>query len=578
MNILGISCFYHDAAAALVRDGVIVAAASEEAFSREKHDPALPKQAVAYCLQEGGISLAEVDHVVFYDKPFVKFERLLKTALSAWPRGFVPFMKAMPLWLNQKLWMPQELEAGIGWEKGLSYSEHHLSHAASAFYPSPFEEAAILTVDGVGEWATTSMGVGRGQKIQLTHEIHFPHSLGLIYSAFTAYLGFKVNSAEYKVMGLAPYGEPSFRKQFDEILQIAPDGSFRLNMRYFCYDYALTMTTPELWALFGGPPRGAEEPLTQRHKDIAASLQAVVDEVMVRLATSIVQQTGLKKLCLAGGVALNCVANGHILRRAPVDDLWIQPAASDAGGALGAALFLHHHVLGQPRMAPMTRGFLGPGFTDAEAEAYLQGRGAVYRRLDREDLLEHTCRLIEARQVVGWFQGRMEFGPRALGNRSILGDPRVPEMRDTINLKIKFRESFRPFAPSILVERVSEWFELDRPSPWMLLVAQVREDHRTIPAVTHVDGSARIQTVDRDSNPLYYDLLSAWERRTGCPVLINTSFNVRGEPIVMSPQHAYECFMRTHMDHLILGPFVMDKKEQPDLPGLKPAEQAFKPD
>lgn len=578
MKILGVSCFYHDSSAALLVDGDLIATAPEEAFSRIKHDADFPTGSIQFCLETGGLKPNDLDYIVFYDKPLVKFERLLKSAVAGWPSSFVPFMKSMPIWLNQKLWMRQEFEDRLGYEGPILFSEHHLSHAAAAFYASPFEEAALLTVDGVGEWTTTAKGVGRGTKIELSHEIRFPHSLGMLYSAFTHYLGFKVNSAEYKVMGLAPYGEPTYRKQFAEVVQIKDDGSFRLNMKYFDYDRRLQMTNSHLWALFGGPPRLDTEPLTQRHKDIAASLQKVIDEAMVKLATSVVKETGLKKLVLAGGVALNCVANGFILRETPVEEIFVVPAASDSGSAAGAAWYIHHHVLGHPRTFGFRKPYLGPGFSDDQIEATLKEMGAVYHGMSRDDLLAYTARLIEEQQVIGWFQGRLEFGPRALGNRSILGDARSPAMRDTMNLKIKFRESFRPFAPTVLREYCSEWFELEGESPYMLLVAQVRPDKRTLPAVTHVDGSARIQTLTREDNPLYYDLIEQFRQRTGCPVVINTSFNVRGEPIVCTPREAYECFMRTNMDHLVIGSFVMDKKEQPALKGLKSAQEAFAPD
>lgn len=578
MNILGISAYYHDAAAALLMDGQIIAAAAEESFSRVKHDPEFPRQAVAYCLAQGGITAKNLDAVVFYDKPFIKFERILATSIQYFPRSFPQFMHAMPLWLSHKLWIPLAIRDELQYDGELLLSEHHLSHAASAFFCSPFDEAAVLTVDGVGEWATATSGIGRGLDIQLTKEIKFPHSLGLLYSAITGYLGFKINSAEYKVMGLAPYGQPTYRKQLRELIDIKEDGSFRINLQYFAYQYAMHMTHDRLHTLLGGPPRKSSEPLEQRHKDIAASLQEVVDEVMVKLANSLHKETGLTRLCMAGGVALNCVANGHILRRTPMKELFIQPAASDAGGALGAALFAWNSLYRKPRVAPFTSSFLGPEFSDAEIQTYLDSVGAVYQRLDRATLLETTAAQIDAQRVVGWFQGRLEWGPRALGHRSILGDARNPKMRDIINLKIKFREGFRPFAPSILVEHLSEWFELECESPYMLLVAQVRPEKRTIPSVTHVDGSARVQSVARASDPLYYDLIDAFYRRTGTPILINTSFNVRGEPIVTSPQHAYECFLRTDMDDLVMGSFWMQREGQPTLPGIVHGEAGFAPD
>lgn len=578
MHILGISAHYHDAAAALISEGRIVAAVSEESFSRIKHDPDFPRQAIAYCLREGGIQASQLEAVVFYDKPFVKFERILASSVQTFPRSFPQFMKAIPLWLSQKLWIPQQIRDELLYEGQILFSDHHLSHAASAFYCSPFAEAGLLMVDGVGEWTTTSLGVGSGLELKLTRELRFPHSLGLLYSAITGYLGFKINSAEYKVMGLAPYGQPTYRRAFESLITIQEDGTFRLNLDYFTFHYALSMTHERLHDLLGGPPRRADEPLTQRHKDIAASLQAVVDEVMVRLATTVHRETGLDALCMAGGVALNCVANGQILRQSPIKRLFVQPAASDAGGALGAALLAYHGLMKQPRTQGFPPPFFGPGYSEQEQEEALQRLGARYHRLERQKLLEQTCTQIEAQRVVGWFQGRLEWGPRALGHRSILGDPRNPQMRDIINLKIKFREGFRPFAPSVLAEYAPEYFELDQESPYMLLVAQVRASRRTLPAVTHVDGSARVQTVSREFDPLYYDLIETFRQRTGTPVIINTSFNVRGEPIVLSPQQAYECFMRTDMDDLFLGPFWMKKEEQQALPGLVRGAAGFAPD
>lgn len=577
-HILGISAFYHDAAAALVSDGRIVAAAAEESFSRKKHDAGFPALAAQWCLKQAGISAADLQAVVFYDKPFVKFERIVSSCLQYFPRSLPQFMHAMPLWLQQKLWIPQAIRDALQYEGELLFSEHHLSHAASAFLCSPFETAAILTVDGVGEWATATSGLGRQNRIELTREIRYPHSLGLLYSALTGYLGFKINSAEYKVMGLAPFGQPTYREQFRQLIDIQPDGSFKLNLDYFSFQYAMHMTHPRLHALLGGPPRKSSEPLTQRHKDIAASLQEVVDEVMVKLALSLFAETGQTRLCMAGGVALNCVANGQILRRTPMQEIFVQPAASDAGGALGAALFAWHQLLDHPRHTPFETPFLGPGYSDDEIEAYLKSVGAVYQRLPRETLLETTARAIDEQHVVGWFQGRLEWGPRALGHRSILGDARNPKMRDLINLKIKFREGFRPFAPSVLVERASEWFELPCESPYMLLVAPVLPERRLIPSVTHVDGSARVQTVQREAEPLYYDLIKAFFKRTGVPLIINTSFNVRGEPIVNTPQNAYECFLRTDMDDLVLGPFWLQKEGQPTLPGIVRGEAGFAPD
>jgi carbamoyltransferase len=571
VRVLGVSAFYHDAAACLLVDGKIVAAASEERFTRVKHDERFPARAVAYVLAEGGLTAADLDAVGFYDKPWVKFERLVTTYLATFPRSWTQFRQAVPVWLKDKLFLRQILRRELGYEGEILFGEHHLSHAASAFYSSPYRHAAILTIDGVGEWATSARGVGHENRIELLDEIHFPHSLGLLYSAFTYYLGFKVNSAEYKVMGLAPYGDPDpwHGRIRDEILDLKPDGSLRLNMDYFAYDYGLTMTSPRFHELFGGPPREPESALTQREKDIAAALQKVTEDVMLAMAVSLRELTGEKRLCLAGGVALNCVGNGRLLREAGYEDIWIQPAAGDAGGAIGVAQHIWHALLDRPR-GPVTEGardlglghvFLGPAFDEAEIERRLAAFGAVLRRLPEAELLERVAELIDRQFVVGWFQGRMEFGPRALGARSILADARNPENQRRVNLKIKFRESFRPFAPSVLEERVADAFELDRPSPYMLLVARARRDD--LPSVTHVDGSARIQTVRRDQNPLYYDLLKAFERRTGCPVVVNTSFNVRGEPIVCTPEDAYRAFMRTEMDWLAIGPFLLEKGEQP---------------
>jgi carbamoyltransferase len=577
IHILGVSAFYHDAAACLLRDGRIIAAANEERFSRVKHDDRFPRHAVAYVLREGGVGIDKVDYVGFYDKPWVKLERLVTTYLATFPKSWMQFRQAIPVWLTEKLFIRQTMCRELGYEGDMLFGEHHLSHAASAFYCSPYRRAAILTIDGVGEWATAARAVGAENSIELLDELPFPHSLGLLYSAFTYYLGFRVNSAEYKVMGLAPYGDPAkyYQTIRKELIEIAPDGSFRLNMDYFAYDYGLTMTNGRFERLFGGPARRPESPLTQREKDIAAALQQVTEELMVAMAVALRQRTGERYLCLAGGVALNCVGNGRVLREAGYEDIWIQPAAGDAGGAVGVAQHIWHALLGRPR-GPAGGGtgssagsdglglhdvFLGPEFGESEIEETLRSFGAVYRRYPRGELLDGVAALIDAQNVVGWFQGRMEFGPRALGNRSILADARNRDNWKRVNLKIKFRESFRPFAPTIVEERVSEFFELDRPSPYMLLVAQSRNG--SIPATTHVDGSARIQTINRDQNHLYYDLLKAFERRTDCPVLINTSFNVRGEPIVCSPADAYRGFMRTEMDWLAVGPFLLHKAEQP---------------
>jgi carbamoyltransferase len=588
--ILGISAYYHDSAACLVSDGEIVAAAQEERFTRKKHDQDFPIQAVEFCLRHAGIKGAELDYVAFYDKPLLKFERLLETYIDYAPRGLRSFLMAMPVWLREKLWIREQVAERANYKGKVLFTEHHESHAASAFFPSPFERAAVLTMDGVGEWATSSYGYGRGNELRLMAELHFPHSLGLLYSAFTYYTGFKVNSGEYKVMGLAPYGEPRYmQKILDELVDLREDGSLRLNMKYFQFTHGLTMTNSHFDALFGGPPRRPGSELTQREMDLARSVQEVTELVMLRMARHVHRETGEKNLCLAGGVALNCVGNGRILREGPFENIWIQPAAGDAGGSLGAALSVWYQYLENrrdtcQRQADAMKGaYLGPSFTSDEILKFLETTGARYRRLDRAHLAEHVAQLLTEEKVVGWFQGRMEFGPRALGARSILGDPRSPRMQSQMNLKIKFRESFRPFAPSVLRERVSDFFEIDADSPYMLLVAHVRKHLRcemteeqenlfgieklrlqrsTIPAVTHVDYSARIQTVRREDNPLYYDLIAAFGRLTGCPVLVNTSFNVRGEPIVCTPEQAFACFMRTEMDCLVMEDFVIRKDEQ----------------
>ncbi|QXD14631.1 carbamoyltransferase [Rhodocaloribacter litoris] len=582
MNILGISCWYHDAAACLVQDGRIVAAAQEERFTRRKHDPSFPRHAIAYCLREAGLAARDLDLVAFYDKPFLKFERLLETYVATAPKGLRSFIRAMPLWLKQKLWIPDLIARELDYDGTIVFPEHHESHAASAFYPSPFERAAFLTADGVGEWATTSYGFGEGNRLRILAEIHFPHSLGLLYSAFTYFCGFKVNSGEYKLMGLAPYGEPRYVDVIlSELIDLKEDGSFRLNMDYFTYAHGLRMTGRRFARLFGGPRRVPEGPLTRREMDLARSIQVVTEEVMLRLARHVHRATGMKHLCLAGGVALNCVANGRLLRETPFEQLWIQPAAGDAGGALGAALMAWHDYLGRTRIPAvpdaMQGACLGPAFSDADIAAFLEREGVPYEHLASEDdLVRRVAALLAAQKVVGWFQGRMEFGPRALGNRSILADPRGRDMQRRVNLKIKFRESFRPFAPSVLAGRAGTFFDLDVESPYMLLVAPVRgariegeglERLRHIdaplPAVTHVDGSARIQTVDAATNPRFYRLLEAFAAETGCPVLVNTSFNVRGEPIVCTPEDAYRCFRRTHMDALVLGSYLVTKEMLP---------------
>jgi len=565
MNILGISAFYHDSAAALLRDGVLVGAAHEERFTRKRQDPALPVEATRYCLEAAGLGIEDLDYIVFYDKPFVKLERILMTYIATFPRSLPSFTKSIPIWLKEKLWIPRLIGDQLGYDGEVLFAEHHQSHAASAFLPSPFDEAAILTCDGVGEWATTTLGTGRGNQIELLREIRFPHSLGLLYSAFTYYLGFKVNSAEYKVMGAAPYGEPRHtQKIYDELLDLREDGSFRLNMKYFAYDYGLTMTNDRFAKLFGQPVRSMEGPMEQFHWDMAASVQQATEEIVLRMVRHLHARTGMKNLCMAGGVALNCVANGRIVREGPFENLWVQPAAGDAGGALGAALFAHNCVLEKPRNFRMDHAYWGPSFSDDAIAKYLDSRGAVYKTFARDEMIRETARALDEEQaVVGWFQGRMEWGPRSLGSRSILADARNEENWKRVNLKIKFRESFRPFAPACLEEKASEWFDIDRESPYMLLVCQVREG-KNIPAVTHVDGSARLQTVTRDSHAEFYDLIAEFDRLSGCPVLINTSFNVRGEPIVCSPDDAYKCFMRTNMDVLVLGDHILRKKDQPD--------------
>lgn len=588
MNILGISAFYHDSAACLVRDGEIVAAAQEERFTRRKHDPLFPEKAIAYCLQEAGLAASDLDYVAFYDKPYIKFERLLMTYLSVAPRGFRSFLDQMPLWLKDKLFMRKTIQTRLGYPGEVVFCSHHQSHAAAAFFPSPFEEAAFITVDGVGEWATTTYGVGRGNRVRILKQINFPHSLGLLYSAFTYFTGFKVNSGEYKLMGLAPYGEPRYVDAIRrELIDVKDDGSYRLNMAYFDYCAGQRMTNGRFEALFDGPRRTPESPISQREMDLARSIQAVTEDVLLKMAATAHRETGLKKLVLAGGVALNCVANGRLLREGPFEDLWIQPAAGDAGNALGCALFAWHQVLGHERRPDPKRQhatYLGPAFSDDAIAAELDAQGVPYERVHEEELASRVADLLAAGKVVGWFQGRMEFGPRALGARSILGDARSSDMQSTLNLKIKFRESFRPFAPAVLREHVGEYFELDRESPYMLLVADVKGERlrplsegdrqaggfgrlkvvrSEIPAVTHVDNSARIQTVEREDQPRYYDLIEHFRRKTGCPVVINTSFNVRGEPIVCTPREAYTCFMRTRMDHLVLGTCILDKERQP---------------
>lgn len=598
MKILGISAFYHDSAACLLDDGFIVAAAQEERFTRVKHDSGFPAQAIRYCLSEAGIQGTDVDQVVFYEKPFPKFERLLETYFAFAPRGFRSFATAMPVWLTDKLFqkrllakqLSENINNNANWRERLLFSEHHLSHASSAFYPSPFKDAAILTMDGVGEWPTTSLAVGSGNQIEILKEIHFPHSLGLLYSAFTYFTGFKVNSGEYKVMGLAPYGEPRYAQVIlEHLIDVKDDGSFRLNMEYFDYATGLRMTNEKFAALFDGPPRESESDLTQREMDLAASIQLVTEDIVIRLGRSIAKQTGQRNLCLAGGVALNCVANGKLLQEGLFDNIWIQPAAGDAGGSLGAALAVHHLMNHAPRSTPprgdlMRGAYLGPHYTQSEIEQELTALGAIFDTVTEEGLIETIAQALADGMAVGWHQGRMEFGPRALGSRSILADSRSPDVQRALNLKVKFRESFRPFAPSVLRDHVNEWFDLDVDSPYMLLVAAVQTDKQTpmtseqqalfgidklniprstIPAVTHVDYTARIQTVHPDTNPRYHDLLTRFHELTGCPVLVNTSFNVRGEPIVESPTDAYRCFMGTDLDYLAIGNTILKKTQQP---------------
>ena len=601
MRVLGISAFYHDSAAALIEDGRIAAAAQEERFTRRKHDSDYPAHAIDYCLSAAGIELGDVDFVAFYDKPFLKFERLIETYTAFAPRGFRSFSMAIPVWIKEKLFqkslLTKKLKAqapDFDWEKRLLFAEHHQSHAASAFFPSPYENATVLTMDGVGEWATASVAEGDGNRLAMTREIHWPHSLGLLYSAFTYYTGFKVNSGEYKVMGLAPYGEPAFRDLIlENLIDLKPDGSFRLNLDYFDYCTGLRMTNARFDELFGGPPRTPEELLTQKHMDLAASIQAVTEEVMLRLTRALAKENGAKNLCLAGGVALNCVANGKVLRDHAFENIWVQPAAGDAGGALGAALTAYHGFQNQPRhvngaLDAMNGSYLGPDFPQDEIEARLTAERAQYTVVDDDALISNVADALAAGKAVGWFQGRMEFGPRALGGRSILGDPRAPDMQKTLNLKVKYRESFRPFAPSVLREDVADWFDFDSDSPYMLMVADVSPTRQRamtgeeqslfgidklnvarseIPAVTHVDYSARIQTVHAETNPRYHALISAFKARTGCPVLVNTSFNVRGEPIVCTPEDAFHCFMGTELDLLAVGNCILEKSEQD--PGLK---------
>lgn len=591
MNILGISAFYHDSAACLVKDGIIVAAAQEERFTRKKHDFSFPANAINFCLEYGGIKTSDLDFVAFYDKPFLKFERILETYLQYAPFGINSFLKAIPLWIKQKLWIKELIRDKLNYNGKIIFTEHHESHSASAFFPSPFNEAAILTMDGVGEWATASFGIGKGNEIKLLAEIRFPHSLGLLYSAFTYYTGFKVNSGEYKLMGLAPYGEPKYKDLIlRELVDLKEDGSFKLNMKYFDYGVGLKMINKKFENLFGLPPRKPESHLTQDYMDIARSIQDVTEEIMLKMAKHVFKETKQKKLCLAGGVALNCVGNARILREGHFESIWVQPASGDAGGALGAALFVWYQYLGNKRVGNekddfQQASYLGPRYDNNYIKKYLDENKIPYVFLRDEEVPEKIADLISKEKVIGWFQGRMEFGPRALGARSIIGDARSPKMQEEMNLKIKFRESFRPFAPSVILEKTSDYFDINCESPYMLLVADVKENHRIkverngklqglekllaprsdIPAVTHVDYSARLQTVKKEDNPLYHKLISTFYEKYGCPVIINTSFNVRGEPIVCTPQDAYLCFMRTNMDYLIMGNFLLEKKDQKPL-------------
>ncbi|MBK9098598.1 MAG: carbamoyltransferase [bacterium] len=592
MYILGISAYYHDSAACIVKDGVILAAAQEERFSRKKHDHRFPHNAIKFCLDYAGIKANDLDLVAFYDKPFLKFERLLETYLTFAPIGIKSFIKAMPLWIKEKLWMKELIKKELGYEGKIIFPEHHESHAASAFFPSPYKEAAILTMDGVGEWTTSSYGIGKENSIELWADIKFPHSLGLLYSAFTYYTGFKVNSGEYKVMGLAPYGEPKYKKLiYDHLIDVKDDGSFRMNMKYFNYCQGLTMTNEKFNKLFGGPPRVPETKLTQKDMDLARSLQEVTEEIVLKMGNHVYKETGMKNLVLAGGVALNCVANGKLLREGPFENIWIQPAAGDAGGALGAALLGWFSYLGNPRVSDdksdsQQGSYLGPEYSEGYIHSFIQSSNLVAKKYQEDELIKILAGLIAEEKVVGWFDGRMEFGPRALGARSIIGDARSPKMQALMNIKIKFREGFRPFAPSVLFEKVSEYFEFEKESPYMLQVADVKKERRIkmtedednlwgidklnvvrsdIPAITHVDYSARLQTVHKETNPRYHRLIEEFEKHTGCAVIINTSFNVRGEPIVCTPEDAYKCFMRTNIDYLVLGNYLLSKEDQKPL-------------
>lgn len=580
MYILGISCFYHDAAACLIKDGEIIAASSEERFTRKKYDEAFPINAIKYCLAEEGISINDISYIGFYDKPFIKFERILSTYLSVFPRGLFSFYQSIPIWLKQKLWTPHIIRKELGYKRKIIFVEHHISHAASSFFVSPFEKAAILTADGVGEWATMTKGIGEGNKIKLTHEIYFPHSLGLLYSAFTYYLGFRVNSAEYKVMGLASYGKPTYYDLImKEIVDIKEDGSFKLNMEYFAYHYGLVMTSKKFEKLFGTLRRKPESQVTKKHQDIAASIQKVTEEIILRMANSLHKETGLSKLCLAGGVALNCVVNGKILEKTPFKEIFVQPAAGDAGGAVGVAMYIWHSILGNPRKFTWKTAYWGPKFNTREIKNFLEEKTIPYKELKQNEVTKITAKLIADQNIVGWYQGRMEFGPRALGNRSIVADPRNEKMKDLVNTRIKFREEFRPFAPSILEEYAGEYLNMNIPSPYMLFTTDVREaKKKVITAVVHIDGTSRHQTVNKEQNYIYYDLIKEFYKLTGVPVLLNTSFNLRSEPIVCTPSEAYLCFMRSGIDYLMMDRFLLDKKEQPSLKENIDWRKLFKPD
>ncbi len=563
MYILGISCFYHDSAAALIKDGKLIAAAQEERFTRLKHDQSFPKNAIQFCLDFAGIKINDLDYLGFYEKPFLKLERILQTYLLTAPRSYFSFIKAMPLWLKQKLWMKHAIQGETGFEGKIIFLKHHLAHAASAFLVSPFKKAAILTMDGVGEWATATKGYGEDNQIHLTHQINFPDSLGLLYSAFTYYCGFKVNSGEYKLMGLSPYGKPKYVKKIkDHLVDIKNDGSFHLNQKYFAYTYGTLMINDNFRKLFGKKERNPDDKLTQFYEDIAKSIQAVTEELILKTLKTLYKETHLTNLCLAGGCALNCVANGRIIRESNFKKLFVQPAAGDAGGAVGTAFFIYNSLLGKKRIYQMDKVYLGPGFNNSQIKKFLDSKKIRHKHYkDTAKLINDTANLIKKQSVIGWFQGRMEYGPRALGNRSILADPRNPKNQDRVNLKIKFREDFRPFAPTVLEENIKDYFDIDRPSPFMLLVCQVKDNPSPIPAITHVDHSARIQSVSQNENPRYHSLINEFKRQTGCGVVINTSFNVRGEPIVCTPKDAYNCFMGTNMDYLIMGNFLLDKKK-----------------